>query len=1050
MASTRRTLDLDSISVCEPLSLKFVRGRDYSTPWSERTTVFDNIHDTVQFLQQPDGNWNELIPGDKLSRPYLDFEITNLDGSNEEIDRIIFGRVKNLAIDAFKSFLPADVSEDVFETRELTCHRNVPDGPKFSKHCVFPRLSITPYDMKYAILSKMYELYVTAHPNAAIENSKGSQIPGLDTSVYGSQRLLRAPLQQIRPASERPASITSRYIPWEFSDFVPMRPESEHPLEDFLVTYLDGNEIEIRIPEKDKRKIISDLEDSELAEKGDSWLSNEEVRQVISHIPERFADKYDTWVAGGFALADHVSKSGGKKAQFYDYFHEFSKLSPKYKEAETEKKARNVWENKANDQYRSKFPTTTFGSIVYWVKTSVEGEKFWDQLCDHKAKQLMERLAKESAEEGYLFRDEDPPAASEECLFRDDDPPAASEQPVEETREEIMRRIEFNRWARATPGVDQVIDMFKSVNGNLEGFAYDGDKVYKIDDVSGRYIMYEDDDMWKKAIGGCVKAVVLPLWKGYSKLVWCTPPQEYTSIDKNGEPKPKLLPWRKDLDRTLKLINDSTGFMARVAQAYRNEIYDKVMATEQGLDTRCHLIGCENGVIDLEQRDELGRFVLRKARADEYVSKSTGFDYSHVEFDDPRYVGCSNVLRDFWVKRHSIGDKKGLYGALMSEEEDPLGYETLRCAMMLVCSNMRGGNNIQSLIMFVGQGANGKSVLVNLIRAAMGGYCVVVPGSFWEVSRKSSEGAAPFMMSIRGTRYVVSLEISSSPLSVLDTEKMKNITGGDELRARFLFGNKVHGFYVDALPIWNVNHTPENWSEKSGYAVLRRPKGIDFPFRYSCEECDIDIAKIADEQLESRNYRRSIGLPMFQIMLDFHKMYLDNDPFVKKPMSKQMEVVTSDIKGAIDEHALFVRNKLAPVSDDRFFVPVKFLLELFKDQTGNAKVVEKVFGKAIASEIREMTGLSKGKADKIRLEYAGEKMQVHAWSNLILRDADDAKRLAEKLGLSDRRAALVAAYNARNDMEGGDLKYAEVGKVPDINASGSGSGPIGGVYGFRD
>lgn len=407
MASTRRTLDLDSISVCEPLSLKFVRGRDYSTPWSERTTVFDNIHDTVQFLQQPDGNWNELIPGDKLSRPYLDFEITNIDGSNEEIDRIIFGRVKNLAIDAFKSFLPADVSEDVFETRELTCHRNVPDGPKFSKHCVFPRLSITPYDMKYAILSKMYELYVTAHPNAAIENSKGSQIPGLDTSVYGSQRLLRAPLQQIRPASERPASITSRYIPWEFSDFVPMRPESEHPLEDFLVTYLDGNEIEIRIPEKDKRKIISDLEDSELAEKGDSWLSNEEVRQVISHIPERFADKYDTWVAGGFALADHVSKSGGKKAQFYDYFHEFSKLSPKYKEAETEKKARNVWENKANDQYRSKFPTTTFGSIVYWVKTSVEGEKFWDQLCDHKAKQLMEQLARESAEEGYLFRDDD-------------------------------------------------------------------------------------------------------------------------------------------------------------------------------------------------------------------------------------------------------------------------------------------------------------------------------------------------------------------------------------------------------------------------------------------------------------------------------------------------------------------------------------------------------------------------------------------------------------------------------------------------------------------
>lgn len=644
---------------------------------------------------------------------------------------------------------------------------------------------------------------------------------------------------------------------------------------------------------------------------------------------------------------------------------------------------------------------------------------------------------------GIIYADEDDEVVQE--LAR------AESEATEMEEEEEQFGEEFCRWARANPGVDQVLDVFKSVVGGLDGFAYDGSKVFRIDDVSGRYIIYEKDDQWKKEIGARVKSVLLPLWERFARRRWSDPPSEYITVTDKGKENVKYLTWRKDLDTTTKLLNDSIGFMGRVAEAFRNCVFDQKMSSEEGLDTRTWLIGFDNGIVDLTQKDGEGRFIFRKARLDEYVSKTAGYAYEFVDKDDPLYVRCFNILANLWVKRKPGDTAKGQYGDLMDEDEDPRGYETFRKAMMLICSNMKGGNAIQSLLMLIGSGANGKSVLINFMRAALGQYCVVIPGWFWESTRKSAEGGAPFLLNLRGARYAFTQEISSDPKVVLDTQRMKNITGGDEQAARYLFDNVIHRFFVDAMPIWNVNNLPENWSER-GYAVTRRPKGVPFPFKYSSEELDLDYAKMTDEELESREFRRNIGLPMMQIMLDFFDMYLSQVPFVKVPMSRDMVEVTNDVKGAIDEFATFVREKLQFVNDDRFFVPVKYLLTMYQEESGNAKITADTFGKAIAAEMRELLGVGKAKTCLVRCGYDGGCGAERVWAKVILKDAEDAVGLVGRLagGRNKNVEALVNAYGERDEEVETEIdgRMAKVLKYMGIGGAATTEPPKKSTYGM--
>lgn len=592
----------------------------------------------------------------------------------------------------------------------------------------------------------------------------------------------------------------------------------------------------------------------------------------------------------------------------------------------------------------------------------------------------------------------------------------------------------FGSWVTAgKAAASEVIDKYKKVTGGLEGFAYDGDKVYKIDEVSGRYIRYKND-MWVHDIATRVSSVISPLFMAFVHAAWDVPTETYASTPS------KKSRWHERLLSIASALKDTLGFMAKVAKEFCKQVYDKKMRTPAGLDSNTHLIGFENGVLDLDQRDASGRFLFRRARHDEYVSMSTGYDYEAIPKTDPRYKRVETIIKDLFIRRHTGNASSGQYGDFMTAREDPNGYDTYEKAMMLYCSPLKDGNNIQSLIFFVGVGANGKSVLANMSLAALGDYACVLPGSFWEVVKKSAREGDPMMMSVRGTRYAFTMEIRSS--ATLDAQVVKSFTGGDRQVARYLFENDYHSFYVDALPIWCVNNLPESWSE-TGSAVTRRALAVPFDFKFCAtrpDEVDARNAKLQDSELETRKFKHDVCMPMMQLMLDFYGKYAEqNEP---KPSSKAMRDVTGDVKDSIDEVAVFIRETVALAEGDGFFVPQAFLKKLFKEEKrgddddddirGNDKAFDK-YDKAAKAEILEVLGDSRAKPKVARVGYRqGVSGTTKVWQRLILKNPAHAVRLCSDLQIGKQRDEMIKAYQAREDTvltEDGQTKkkYADVG-----------------------
>jgi putative DNA primase/helicase len=100
------------------------------------------------------------------------------------------------------------------------------------------------------------------------------------------------------------------------------------------------------------------------------------------------------------------------------------------------------------------------------------------------------------------------------------------------------------------------------------------------------------------------------------------------------------------------------------------------------------------------------------------------------------------------------------------------------------------GLQVQKYLYCYGMGANGKSLLANLMRRLMGDYATMVRiESLTGQNRKSGSDATPDMMPLIGARSAFTSEPGEGQL--MQEQKMKELTGGDELLVRALHADFV-------------------------------------------------------------------------------------------------------------------------------------------------------------------------------------------------------------------------------------------------------------------
>jgi putative DNA primase/helicase len=153
--------------------------------------------------------------------------------------------------------------------------------------------------------------------------------------------------------------------------------------------------------------------------------------------------------------------------------------------------------------------------------------------------------------------------------------------------------------------------------------------------------------------------------------------------------------------------------------------------------------------------------------------------------------------------------------------------------------SMTGLTNEQKFAFFYGSGANGKSVLVDLVAKILGDYAASAKiESITGKSRRGGGEATPDLMPLIGARFVRSSEPDEGQR--LQEALIKDLTGGEPILVRAL--NKD---FVSIYPFFKLtiqgNHKPEIHGGDDG--IWRRVMLVPFDIQIPPEERDPDLGK---------------------------------------------------------------------------------------------------------------------------------------------------------------------------------------------------------------
>ena len=177
-----------------------------------------------------------------------------------------------------------------------------------------------------------------------------------------------------------------------------------------------------------------------------------------------------------------------------------------------------------------------------------------------------------------------------------------------------------------------------------------------------------------------------------------------------------------------------------------------IAVTSAQLDVDPWALNVLNGTLDLPTGQ------LREHRQDDLITKLAPVEYN-PEAECPTWL--------VFLHRILGGDA-----------------DFIRYVQKAVGYSLTGSTAKQCLFVLHGTGANGKSTLIQTIRALLGDYAMQTPAE--TLLLKSSDGPRSDLARLRGARFVAAVEVEQGRR--LNEVLVKPLTGGDTVTARHLYG----------------------------------------------------------------------------------------------------------------------------------------------------------------------------------------------------------------------------------------------------------------------
>jgi phage/plasmid-associated DNA primase len=267
----------------------------------------------------------------------------------------------------------------------------------------------------------------------------------------------------------------------------------------------------------------------------------------------------------------------------------------------------------------------------------------------------------------------------------------------------------------------------------------------------------------------------------------------FDEIQKFYESKPKTESNTKFVKNVKSLITSvnkagTQNEIFTIAKSYyKNKYFHKL------LNCKKHLVPFTNGAYDLVSKQ------FRKIEKEDYITLTLGYDYDPTIRNEEVIQFVKKILPDKSVRDYVL--KK------MSE-----------------CLN--GDIPNTHFLMLIGDGANGKSQLLNLMKLAMGQLAEKVEVTLLTRKRNNANEANPEKIKLMHKRFAYLSEPEDK--EKINISLLKELTGSEEIVARDLYEGSMT-FVMETKLFLACNELPEIKGEDS--ALWRRIKVINFPSR---------------------------------------------------------------------------------------------------------------------------------------------------------------------------------------------------------------------------
>jgi putative DNA primase/helicase len=218
------------------------------------------------------------------------------------------------------------------------------------------------------------------------------------------------------------------------------------------------------------------------------------------------------------------------------------------------------------------------------------------------------------------------------------------------------------------------------------------------------------------------------------------------------------------------------------------------------------------------------------------------------------------------------------------------------------------------LVIWYGFGANGKSVLANLIRYILGDYAVTAPPSLMSARRQGDNSPRNDVAALAGARAAFINELSSD--ETLDEQTVKQLAGREPISARFL-NKEFFEFEPTFTPILRTNHKPIIRGSDDG--IWRRIVLIPFRAQFTGDRCNPNVEEELREEAEA------ILAWMVQGAIKWFKDGLYLSPTVKREVAEYRS--DSDVLGQFLEEKCSLSDPVAEVEQQSMYSAWKFWCE---------------------------------------------------------------------------------------------------------------------------